>query len=716
METRANYVLIGAFALGGFLGLLGFLLWFAQVQIDQQFDYYDVRFNSVSGLSRASDVRFAGLPVGQVVSVELSPEQDGTVRVRLEVAGNTPVRTDSIATIESMGVTGVSFVSISAGDPGSPLLRDPNGIPEIEAGRSALQSLTEDAPKIIDEAVKVMENLSELFDDANQQKVQTILDNLARSSGELSAALGEFSGVSRTVGEASEDIAAFAKRLDPVVAGVETTLGNVDTTLEAFTSLSGRIETSLDEADAALDSGRVALDAAASFMTGELPAISQDLTETTAFLRDQTETLVTDARGMIGDFSETGRTATARLTEAETTLAATQDAVERLSGTLDTVDAAAASFEGLMSNDGTALIADTRAMIANADTTMDAVTALSGRIETSLDETDAALESGRVALDAAASFMTGELPAISQDLTATTAFLRDQTETLVTDARGMIGDFSETGRTATARLTEAEATLAATQDAVERLTATLDTIDAAAASLDGFVTNDGTALVADTRAMIANADTAIASVTRVAETDLPAIVADIRSATETVTRVVAEVGTDLTDATGRFDGLADDAAGAMTQVTETFANANTTLAAIDSALVTGERSLAAAERVFDGADRVINEDVGAITADLRQVMERLDGTIATVSDDIPAITADLRDAADTANRAFAQLGQLVADSSPAVRDFASSGLQQYTQLARETRNLISNLEGLARQIERDPARFFLNRQTPEFRR
>ncbi len=112
METRANYVLIGAFALAGFLGMLGFFLWFAQFQLDQQFDYYDVRFTSVSGLSRASDVRFAGLPVGQVVSVQLSPDQDGTVLVRLEVAGDTPVRTDSVATIETMGVRGVSFVGI----------------------------------------------------------------------------------------------------------------------------------------------------------------------------------------------------------------------------------------------------------------------------------------------------------------------------------------------------------------------------------------------------------------------------------------------------------------------------------------------------------------------------------------------------------------------------------------------------------------------------
>lgn len=578
METRANYVLIGAFALAGFFGILGFLLWFAQFELDRQFDYYDVRFSSVSGLSRASEVRFSGLPVGQVVDVRLSPDQDGTVLVRLEVQGNTPVRTDSVATIESMGVTGVSYVGITSGDPQLPLLMDEeDGIPEIESGRSVLQTLTEDAPRIIEEAVNVMENVGQLLDEENQQKVQNILDNFEQSSGEISSALSEFSGVSRTIAEASDDIASFTGQLDPVIDAVEGTLGNLDTTLDALTSLSGRIERSLDVADDAL-------------------------------------------------------------------------------------------------------------------------------------------QSGRGALDAAEVFMTGELQAISQDLVATTQFVREQTETLVTDARGMIGEFSAAGSAATQRLNEAEGTLQATDAAIDRLVDTLDSIGTASVSLDELITRDGSALVAETRAMIENADRAVAAVTSVAETDLPAIVSDIRGATETVNRVTAEVGTNLSDATGRIDGLADDASRTMEQVTETFANANQTLAAIDQALVTGERSLTAAERAFASADRIMNEDIGAITGDLRRVMQRLDDTIAQVADDIPGITADLRSAAETADRAFEEIGQVVMESGASVREFTASGLPQYTQLARETRDLINSLERIARQIERNPARFFLNRQTPEFRR
>ena len=577
METRANYLLIGAFALAGFIGLLGFLLWFARFELDRQFAYYDVRFTAVSGLSRASEVRFAGLPVGQVVSVGLAPNGDGTVLVRLEVSGDTPVRPDSVATIESMGVTGVSYVAISAGDPAGPLLRDEGGIPELRAGRSVLQSLTEDAPEIITEALAVMQNISGFLGEDNQRMVQDILDNLASSSGNLADTLDDFAAVSQTVAGASQDIAAFTVEMAPMLNTVETTLKTLDSTLESFSELAERLKQTLDEGDATLLAGRGAIDTAQVFIAEDLTSMTRALTDTTADLRAQLELLGSDTRAMIGVFAETGTTATTRLTEAGATLQATDAAIARLMEALDTMEGAATSF-------------------------------------------------------------------------------------------------------------------------------------------DLLVTQDGAALVAETRAMIAGADRAVAAVSGLAETDLPAIVADIRASTATVNQVITDVGAALSDSAGQIDTLTEGAVSAMAQVSETFANANQTLSAINSALATGEKTLVAAERALQGADRIINEDIDAITGDLRRVMARLDGAIGQVSDDIPAITADLRAAAETANRAFADVGRLVTTATPPLRDFATTGLVEYTQLARETRALITSLERLTRQIERDPARFFLNRQTPEFRR
>ena len=178
METKANYALIGAFTIAGFLGILGFLMWFAKLEINRQFAYYDIHFTEVSGLGIASEVRFAGLTVGSVVAMDLAPDRAGPVRVRIEVAEDTPIRTESRASLEAQGVTGVSNVFITAGTPNAPLLRDQDdeGIPEIRSSRSALQTLSDQGPQIIERLNVVAEQLTELLGEENQSRVNNILD------------------------------------------------------------------------------------------------------------------------------------------------------------------------------------------------------------------------------------------------------------------------------------------------------------------------------------------------------------------------------------------------------------------------------------------------------------------------------------------------------------------------------------------------------------
>ena len=115
METKANFALIGAFTILGFLSLLAFLMWFAKLEMDRQFAYYDIYFNEVSGLGVSSEVTFAGLSVGKVVDMVLTDDDNGVVRVRVEVDDDTPVRENSTASLEIQGVTGVANVAITSG-------------------------------------------------------------------------------------------------------------------------------------------------------------------------------------------------------------------------------------------------------------------------------------------------------------------------------------------------------------------------------------------------------------------------------------------------------------------------------------------------------------------------------------------------------------------------------------------------------------------------
>ena len=78
METRANFVLIGAFTLAAILGAFAFIMWIAGYGASGTHRHYQVIFDgSVSGLSVGSNVLFNGLKVGEVIE---SPVRQGQSR------------------------------------------------------------------------------------------------------------------------------------------------------------------------------------------------------------------------------------------------------------------------------------------------------------------------------------------------------------------------------------------------------------------------------------------------------------------------------------------------------------------------------------------------------------------------------------------------------------------------------------------------------------
>lgn len=579
METRANYILIGAFTIAGFIGVLAFFLWFARVELDRQFAYYDIRFSSVSGLGNASDVRFSGLPVGQVVDVRLSPDQDGSILVRVEVVAETPVRTDSIATIEAQGVTGVSFVSIGAGSPDASLLTSTESvpIPEIEAGRSTLQTLSEDAPQLLSETLQVVQEIGQLLGDENRVRLENILLNVESASANFAQTLNDFSSVAATVTSFTEEISRFNATLEMATDELTGVLETADTTIASIGALS-------DEAMTMVLKGSGALDSVQNTIVETERYISENLTRTTEALRQ--------------------------------------------------------------------LVAD----------------------------------------------------------------LRAQFTVLGDDAETLMSTLGTTGSTATARLEETRETLTQVNALIARLDETATILGGTATRLDSLIETEGRPLLSETRALVTEAKQAIQSINDVADTDLPAIFTDIRSATQKASQTINDVGTNLTSASGHIAGIAEDARVTLGAATRAFGNANDTLASINTALETGDRALSAAERAFLGADRVINEEISGVIAGLETSLNTLNSAVAAVTDDLPLISADLRSASQSASDAFAELRSIASSSAPSVREFASTALPLYTRLAQETRTLIANLDRLTQQIERDPTRFFLDRQTPEFRR
>jgi len=97
--------------------------------------YYIVFESSVAGLTTGSSVGFNGIRVGEVQSFALDPQDARKVQVLISVRDDTPVRENSHASIQSMGLTGGSGVQITPGSPDAPFLvaTAENPIPVIRA-------------------------------------------------------------------------------------------------------------------------------------------------------------------------------------------------------------------------------------------------------------------------------------------------------------------------------------------------------------------------------------------------------------------------------------------------------------------------------------------------------------------------------------------------------------------------------------------------------
>ena len=85
METRANFILIGAFTLAAILGTLGFFIWLASVQVDRQYITYGILFHDVSGLGPSGDVLFNGISVGKVIGLAIYEEDASKVFATVEI-------------------------------------------------------------------------------------------------------------------------------------------------------------------------------------------------------------------------------------------------------------------------------------------------------------------------------------------------------------------------------------------------------------------------------------------------------------------------------------------------------------------------------------------------------------------------------------------------------------------------------------------------------
>jgi len=291
METRANYVLIGTFVLMGAAALMLFVVWVSRASFTRDYDTYDVLFEgAVNGLTEGGEVRFNGIKVGEVRRLSLDRDDPNKVIARIRIDGQTPVRTDSVAQLDFLGITGVTFIQIRAGTASLPLLKeeDKSPIPVIRTERTALDELFQGGQDFLTVAGDVLNRLNDVLSDENLVAVARILKNVDVATSKIS----EPDGLIDSATAALKSLDAAAKAVDEAAKAVDDAAKGVDGAIDPLTA-------DIDELMAEIKPAIADARAAIASINGTMSQINRDLTPSAGRAIEQLTNAAADLQGLV---------------------------------------------------------------------------------------------------------------------------------------------------------------------------------------------------------------------------------------------------------------------------------------------------------------------------------------------------------------------------------------------------------------------------------
>jgi phospholipid/cholesterol/gamma-HCH transport system substrate-binding protein len=145
-------------------------------------------FDDASGIAKHSQVKVAGIAVGNIESVRL---EKGKARIDIRMKPDVPLHVDASASKISSSLLGEYYLGIATGTEGRPLLKDGDEIPVVVEGVTT-DSLMRDLSDISADVKRVTKALADsVGTDEGKENLKDTLENLARVTEALNQTVRE---------------------------------------------------------------------------------------------------------------------------------------------------------------------------------------------------------------------------------------------------------------------------------------------------------------------------------------------------------------------------------------------------------------------------------------------------------------------------------------------------------------------------------------------
>jgi len=264
MENRAHALAAGLFTLLLGIAAVAVSLWFRGSAVEE--DYYTlVSKVPVSGLNLQAPVRYRGLEVGRVNSIEIDPLNPGTILIGVSVKTGTPITKGTFAQLAAQGITGLSYVSLD--DDGSKPERLAGTDPRIDVRPSFFDSISASGEMTMGNFNQVAVRLNQLLDEKNQAQLLRVLANLETTTARIT-----------TLADTMQPtVQAFNQHSGVVLKRADDLLGSLNTLTTQLNQRMDRVDRVLKSSEQLTASGTALADAVTSESVPKLNHLMDDL-------------------------------------------------------------------------------------------------------------------------------------------------------------------------------------------------------------------------------------------------------------------------------------------------------------------------------------------------------------------------------------------------------------------------------------------------------
>jgi phospholipid/cholesterol/gamma-HCH transport system substrate-binding protein len=225
-------------------------------------------------------VRYRGIAVGKVASIDFDPKVKGNVRVRITVDERVPLTTSSFATLSYQGVTGLAFIALDdKGESTVSLKPDDDNPPRIPLKPSMLAQLQDRGEAIINQVEEVTKRANQLLSDPNQKRAAEALENIAAASSSANTLLKTLDNTVKT------GLNPALTKLPDTLASVKKAAGDVSRVATNFNTTVGRLNAPDGPVERLSDGTKALAQAVDSFNAATLPRVNRVADDTSHAVR-----------------------------------------------------------------------------------------------------------------------------------------------------------------------------------------------------------------------------------------------------------------------------------------------------------------------------------------------------------------------------------------------------------------------------------------------